>query len=122
GRTDEAPALRVEAARAKEAPDRLRLAPPRRAPVGNEAPVGQVGGALERDHAHALRLRVVALCAAQLPDAGVGVAPARGDEVRELGRLPPGVAVDPARAERVAVDRVDHVAVDVELALRRGGV
>src|SRR5262249_11650150 len=67
--------------------------------------------------AHSLRVGVLAALAALLPDARVRLLPRVGDEVRKLGHLAAGVAVEFPDARRVELDAVEEVAVDVELEL-----
>src|SRR5436853_612196 len=56
-------------------------APVLRARAGKLAGVGQPRRAVQRDPAHRLRLGVVPRGSANLPDAGVGLAPVSADEV-----------------------------------------
>ena len=97
-------------------------APVRRTRGGEVARVGQARGAVERDPAHRLRLRVMPGGGANLPDAGIGLAPVLADEVGDAREVAAG-----ARAQRVALAGIDERAVEqltvcVELDLTGGAV
>src|SRR5947207_2269351 len=80
-------------------------APVRRTRGGEVARVGQARGAVERDPAHSLRLRVMPGGGTNLPDAGIGLAPVLADEVGDAREVAAG-----ARAQRVALAGKDVVA------------
>src|SRR5262249_48616485 len=81
GEADVRVPLEVEAPPVEERAHAGRLEPPARASVREHAALGELAGALERDPAHRLRLRVVPLLVAALPDARVRLAPRLRDEV-----------------------------------------
>ena len=91
-------------------------------PRGNVAGVAQANSAVQRHPAHHLRMGEVQRLAADLPDAGVGLAPDAADEVGDRGEPAAGLAVDPPARLRVDQSGLQQVAVDVELGLRRGVV
>ena len=64
----------------------------------------------------------MARLAAHLPHAGVGLAPAPRGGVREIGDEPLDLRVELAELLAVQVQRVEQLAVDVELGLAPGAV
>ena len=78
--------------------------------------------AVERDPAQHLRGQVVARLAAHLPDARVLLAPAARRRVGELGHEALDLRVQLAEPLAVEVERVEQLAVDVELDLVPGAV
>src|SRR4029079_18773181 len=88
-----------EATRLHEVMYRLRLLKPALSVPGRDyAALGEVPCAIEGDPAHHLRLREVLGLAADLPDPGVGVAPALANEIGHLGQAAGDVVVDPVPA------------------------
>ena len=81
-------------------------------------PVGQRDRALERDPAHQLRVHEVARFAAHLPDALIAFVPParRGVGQAHEERLRLGREIGEGVGE--AIDAVEQLAVDIELALR----
>src|SRR5207237_1235413 len=79
-------------------------------------------GAVERDPAEHLRRQMVARLAAHLPHPGVALAPAAGGGGGEVGDEALDLRVELAELLAVEVERVQELAVDVELLLRPGAV
>ena len=74
----------------------------------------------QRDPAHHARIRVVAGRLARLPDALIGLAPVVADEVAELAHHRLRLARQAAAAPAHLRDRLDQLAVAVELQLAGG--
>ena len=113
-RSSRAPAPRPRSRRAERAPALDRALAP-------EFLVG-ADGAVERDPCHHLGVGEVPVRPAHLPDAGVFAAPAVLEPLEQLARQRPDVVVGRRTVASGLVERVDHLAVDVELQLLRGGV
>src|SRR5690606_3815926 len=94
--------------------------------VGGPPPVpGHADGAVERHPRHELPVDERPAAAARLPDPLVGVVPVLAQPVDDVDDVRPAVVADAPVAERTAVegvDRVERLAVDVELQLVGGAV
>ena len=115
-------ARRVEAAGADVAVDRGA----QRAPARHRAvePVALRGAhrAVHRHPRHHLGVREMLRLAAHLPDAVVGLAPVAFDEVEQHALERPRIVVLREAGLAADIQRIDHLAVDVELELRSRGV
>ena len=84
--------------------------------------VGDAKGAVEGEPGHELGVDVVLRVVSDLPDAGVGFAPALRDAVGEAGHGSPGLGVEMVAGPRDEPGGVDDPAVAVELMLVGGAV
>src|SRR5262245_37854686 len=97
-------------------------APPRRHRAGEAQLLGEAGGAVQRHLAQPRRVREDPALAADLPDALVGKAPGVHGKVRQAREPGPEVLVEPSASADPLVRAVEHLAVDVVLALVGGAV
>ncbi len=93
------------------------------AAIGREGPlVGEAQAPVDGDPAHELRVDEVAPSAANLPDPFVGFVPVIAHVIEQALQLAPQVIGDRSAVFVVEIDRIEQLAVDIQLGLLKRAV